>query len=71
MKKDKKGLGCLGTIVIVLLVLSLLGSCGGGESDYEQDVRNGFEKWSSGDYDSMSDSEREAVNDFLEWSNEN
>lgn len=37
------------------------------ETQYEKDSNSGFEKFSNGDFDSMTDREREAVNDFLEW----
>ena len=57
------------TLLLVLSLSLLLCSC--GESSAERDMRSGFDKWSSGDFDSMTDSERRAVNDFLEWSNDN
>ena len=50
-----------------LLTLMLTGCT---ETQYEKDSKSGFEKFSSGDVDSMTDGEREAVNDFLEWANE-
>lgn len=58
--------------ITLLLILSLsLLMCSCGESSSERDMRSGFNKWSSGDFDSMTDSERRLVNDFLEWSNDN
>lgn len=58
--------------LIIILMIGLIGSCGGeSESSYERDVRSGFDKWSSGDYGSMTKSERKAVDNFLKWSNEN
>ena len=42
-----------------------------GISDYEKNARSGFDKWSSGDYNSMTQDEKKAVNDYLKWSNEN
>lgn len=44
---------------------------GCGSSSYEDDLRSGFDKFGNGDFDDMTDSERKAVNDFLEWSNDN
>lgn len=55
--------------IISLALLMFVVAC--GDNSYENDVRSGFDKWSSGDYDSMTDGERKAVDDFLEWSNEN
>ena len=59
--------GCL-PLVLIILVFILLGSCASGGSS--NPTRTGFDKWSSGNFDSMTDSERRAVNDFLEWSND-
>ncbi len=70
MNQNQKGSGWGVAIVIIVLVV-LIGSCSGGGSSYERDARSGFDKWTSGDYDSMSDGERKAVNNFLEWSNDN
>jgi len=61
------------TIMVIVAIILILGACGNAcsaESDYERDMRSGFDKWTSGDYGSMSGSEKDAVNDFLEWSNE-
>lgn len=71
MQKDKKSNG--GIILVIFLVLLLLGSCGGDDepSSYEKNLDSGWKKWSSGDYGSMNRDEREAVNNFLEWSNDN
>lgn len=70
MNQNQKGSGWA-VVIIIIALLALIGSCSGGESSYERDARSGFDKWTSGDYDSMSDGERKAVNDFLEWSNDN
>ena len=67
---SSSGGGCLMVILVIIIVVVLLGSCG-GESQYEKDSRSGFDKWTSGDFDSMTDGEKKAVNDFLEWANEN
>lgn len=71
MNKNGNG-GSAGIIFLVILLLFVfIGSCGDSESSYERDVRSGFDKWSSGDYNSMTKDEKEAVNNFLEWSNDN
>lgn len=57
------------TLLLIFLLSLLLCSC--GTSSSERDLRSGFDKWSSGDYDSMTNSEKRLVNDFLEWSNDN
>lgn len=62
MKKTLFTILLLGTMIFALT--------GCGESDYEKASRSGFEKFTNGDFDDMTDLEREAVNDFLEWSND-
>lgn len=69
MKDEQKGNGWIIAIVAIAIVL-LLCLCG-GKSDYEKNARSGFDKWSSGDYNSMTQDEKKAVNDYLKWSNEN
>ena len=64
-----KGSG-LAIVAVLVVVFLLLGSCG-GESQYEKDSRSGFNKWTSGDYDSMTNGEKDAVEDFLNWQNKN
>ena len=64
MKKTKK----LTTILIILTFAVLMTAC--GTSSSEKDLRSGFDKWSNGDYNSMTNSEKRLVNDFLEWSND-
>lgn len=70
-KNNGDGGGIIGAIVVVVLLVALLGSCSGGTSDYENDLRSGWDKWSNGNYESMSDDEKGAVDDFLRWSNDN
>lgn len=74
MSNDKKQGGCgtaVITIFIVFMLLGLMGSCSDSESSYERDFNSGYDKWTSGEFDSMTDSEKRAVEDFIEWSNEN
>lgn len=61
----------IAVILIILVLFGLLGSCGDGGSKYEDDLNSGWDKFSNGNYGDMSDDEKEAVNNFLEWSNDN
>ena len=59
-------------IIVILLLFAFagcIGSCG-GSSQYEQDLDNGLNKFSQGDYDDMTDGEKEAVGNFLDWQSE-
>lgn len=53
--------------ILSLMFLMLIAAC----SDDDDPYQSGFDKWTSGDYDSMTESEWRAMDDFLEWSNEN
>ena len=70
MNQNQKG-SAWGVAIVIIVLVVVIGSCRAGGSSYERDARSGFDKWTSGDYDSMSDGERKAVNNFLEWSNDN
>lgn len=53
----------------------MLVGCSGSSSDsnspsYEDNVRNGMEKLKNGQYDDMTEEEKEAAGDFLEWQKE-
>ena len=69
---EKKGkLGCGSILVIALCIMGLLGSCGEDRpSTYEKNLDSGWGKWSTGDYGSMTDDEKDAVEDFLNWADE-
>ena len=56
-------------IIATLLICCLFVGCG-GPSQYEQDLDSGMDKFSQGDYGSMSDGEKQAVSNFLEWESE-
>lgn len=56
-------------VIMVFAIMLLLTAC--GESQYDKDLNSGFSKFKSGDIGSMSDGERDAVNDFLEWAGDN
>lgn len=58
-------------LMLVLSTVTVLMGCGGGSSTYESNLNSGMEKFTSGDYNDMSEGEKEAVNDFLEWQSEN
>lgn len=61
---------CLSLAFIVAMLCAMLTACDGG-SKYEDDLNSGWDKFSNGDYGSMTDDEKEAVDNFLEWSNDN
>ncbi len=50
-------------VVLVLLLLSLFG----GESDYEKAQKSFGERLETGNFEDMSDLEYEAAGDFFEW----
>ena len=54
---------------MVFVIMLLLTAC--GESQYDKDLNSGYSKFKNGDIGSMSDGERDAVNDFLEWAFDN
>ena len=53
--------------ILSLMFLMLIAAC----SDDDDQNQSCCDKWTSGDYDSMTESEWRAMDDFLEWSNEN
>lgn len=57
-----------GIAIIIVILILLISSCG---EDEPSNLETGWDKWSHGDYDSMSDGEKDAVQDFLNWSNDN
>lgn len=69
--EKKEGMGCaIGVAIFLILVLFVFPkACSGGNSQYDRDLDSGMDKMISGD--EMSDGERDAVNDFLEWQSEN
>jgi len=56
----------LSALVLLLFVLT-----GCAETQYEKDSKSGFKKFSSGQFSSMTEGEKKAVNDFLEWQEKN
>ncbi len=64
----KKGSGLL-IFVIIIAVLALIGSCS-GESQYDKDYKSGIDKFNHGDFGSMTDGEKNAVDNYLNWSDE-
>lgn len=57
-------------LMLMLSMVTVLMGCG-GSSTYENNLNSGMDKFTSGDYNDMSDDEKAAVNDFLEWQSEN
>lgn len=52
-------------MVAVMLLLSL---CGCTDS-YEKTAESAYDKFSSGDFDSMTDAEKAHIDGFLDWLN--
>lgn len=67
----KKKTIILGMMLLMTSGFCLVGCGGSGSSTYEENSRNGIEKFSNGDFDSMTEEEKDAVDDFLEWQSEN
>lgn len=59
-------------VVIFLLIIGLLALFGycSGPTQYEKDYKNGIDKFNHGDFDSMTDGEKNAVDNYLKWSDE-
>ena len=68
MNDQQKGSGWT-IAIIVVAILVLLGSCGSSSSD--DDARDAFNKWYTGDYDSMTDYDKNYIEGFLNWANDN
>ena len=59
--------GCLvGIVILICVIIFALSTCSGG-SQYDKDLHSGLDKMTSGNGNSMTKSEKSAVNDFLEW----
>lgn len=63
----KKKLLCATLISVITLSM---GCVDDGPSTYEKNLDSGMEKFTSGNYDSMTAAEKDAVDDFLEWQDE-
>ena len=57
--------------IIIFIIIAIIGATGACSSDSESNLESGWEKWKNGDYDSMDKFEKDAVDDFLDWSNDN
>ena len=64
MKKET-----VAVIVLIIVLLSLLGSCM-GDSEYETAGKE-FGSWVNEGPENWSDTEREYFNNFMEWSDKN
>ena len=56
--------------VLLLLVLCALTSSNFSSPSYEDNLDSGMDKFTNGDYDSATDEEKDAVDDFLDWQSE-
>lgn len=57
-------------VLMIVVFLAILGSCS-GESQYDKDYKSGIDKFNHGDFGSMTDGEKNAVDNYLKWSEEN
>jgi len=58
-----KGISIVGAIIIVIIIFAFIGSFM-PESQYAKDSKS----WQDKSYSEMSEGEKEAMNDYLEWS---
>ena len=58
--------GKVWAIVIVVILLALIGSCG-GESEYER-AGNEFSSWVNTDPNGWTDTQKDYFINFMEWS---
>ena len=72
-KNQDLGATVLGWIIMIGLALIInFVCCGGGctgsyKSQYDRDLENGIDKLYNGRYNEMTEGERRAANDFIEW----
>lgn len=64
-----KGKEILATVMIIILLLALIGSCS-EESEYEKAGKN-FGTWARRDPKTWSDTEKEYFNNFMDWEDKN
>lgn len=60
----------VGVLLILGFILHLASLPPHKTTSYEDNVRNGMHKLSNGQYDDMTDEEKEAAKDFMEWQSE-
>lgn len=63
--------GGLVLLTIIISIVALFWSCTSSSSSrYEDNLDSGMDKFINGDYDSATDEEKDAVDDFLDWQSE-
>lgn len=67
---EYKKAGIAACISLVFFVMMLATSENANTSKYEKNVKSGIEKLGNGQYDDMTEDEKEAAGDFLEWQKE-
>ena len=70
--KADLGASIMGFIVMLAFVLIIYmvccgGGCSSGKSQYDRDLENGIDKLYNGRINEMTEGERQAANDFIEW----
>lgn len=65
---EKKGAGFISVIAVIVL-LGLLGSCA-GDTEYERAGKE-FGSWVNTDPSGWTDTQKNYFNDFMEWSDNN
>ncbi len=70
-KKTPNKSGRSGSIFAVILVIIMLfvlpKACSSSKSQYDKDLHSGLDKMRNGNGSSMTESEKQAANDFFEW----
>ena len=61
---------CIAGVSLLILIGMVNADSSSGSSSYEKNVKNGMHKLSNGQYDDMTDEEKEASEDFMEWQSE-
>ena len=53
--------------IIALLLLAMFLSLGSCTDSYEKTAESAYDKFSNGDFDSMTDAEKAHIDGFLDW----
>lgn len=67
MEQNNSGKGCAVFVVIAIIIILFVlpKACSSGGSQYDKDLHSGINKMYSGE--KMTESEKRAANDFLDW----